>query len=223
MIWPESAPSIVDIPSLPSSYHSRNDVLIKISLNKLSSFLPFVVISKTNLYLYNASPIVLTSAYTRSKESLDLYGDNHSLKCSNDGSLIFVQTSKGFLLIFSILSNFPDFTNYLKNNVNLNFDSHSDSDSDSGYNFHSNAYSDNNNNNSNIDSNKTQNSLNITSNNPHSNDDKDKLEKSSSISNIFSSFIISNDSSLNEIYSIYNTQDQLIQLGLPITQHNNHL
>ncbi|ODV96640.1 hypothetical protein PACTADRAFT_32140 [Pachysolen tannophilus NRRL Y-2460] len=110
MIWPSSSPHIFGLPkNLPPAtdserkedqYDDNDYEVLDLILNIKN--LPYAVITKKGIYLINAKTNSVIGVHLRSDESLASYGENIKIKRSTSGFNFIVQTSKNFLMIYTI-------------------------------------------------------------------------------------------------------------------------
>ncbi|RHZ64129.1 hypothetical protein Glove_326g53 [Diversispora epigaea] len=75
--------------------------ILRLKRNKAGNL--FVTLTKNSLQLWGIRPTALIAQVTRTKKSIEEYGENVDLFWKPDGSLIIVQTSQNCLFTYSVL------------------------------------------------------------------------------------------------------------------------
>ncbi|AOA65171.1 hypothetical protein PP7435_CHR4-0440 [Komagataella phaffii CBS 7435] len=111
MLWPYVVSHINSLPQVSLPDHANKDSnviddsshtepIIQISPNKYN--LPTVAITKRSLYLFNYRTYSPIAAHVRKLSSLEEYGENKNVKITSDGFMFVVETSKNYLMVFTI-------------------------------------------------------------------------------------------------------------------------
>lgn len=94
----ENSPSVTKNSAAPVV--PTEDPIIALRVSRTGQL--FAVITATSITLWQTKPTVILALVVRSESSLEIYGENVDLLLRPDSAILVVQTSKGYLITYSI-------------------------------------------------------------------------------------------------------------------------
>jgi hypothetical protein len=108
MLWPAATPDCIVLPEIPpgkdglATDRALDSRILDIERSKPGYV--FVALTWRGIYLFRPKPFCPVAVYIRTKQSVDDYGQNVSLTMRNDGRILAVATSTGYILTYNIVS-----------------------------------------------------------------------------------------------------------------------
>ncbi|CAG8487730.1 7760_t:CDS:10 [Ambispora gerdemannii] len=116
MYWASGTAKVLELPPLTQKTYEQEELesstdqtgsspnqpkILALIRNKSGNL--FVTLTSTSLQLWGFRPIVLISQVSRTKKSIEEYGENQNALWKPDGSLVVVQTSKSCLFTYNVI------------------------------------------------------------------------------------------------------------------------